>query len=174
MIETLLDLWGRPQSFCCVVIILQVSLNRGALCHCLLVSFHAVLRATCFLLQSLTSASILGDPGYMQFLLYAIMTKKWSSSLFKLSDSVIAGLHQLPCFIYSLSVLCFFGLYLKSFATLFCLPLLHAYVSSCAFLSKHAVFFSHPFFLLCFCPSSSCAPCFCSLCPLPLQTLAVL
>ena len=169
MTEISLDLWGRPQSFCCAVVILQVSLNRGALCHCWLVSFHTVLTATCFLLQSLTSISLLGDPGYMQFLLYAIRicmcrTKKFSSSLFKLSDSVIAGLHQLPCFIYSLSILCFFCLYLKSFATLFCLPL-------CAFLSKCVIFFSHNFFLLCLCPSLSC---FCSLCPLPLQMLAVL
>jgi len=90
MIETLLDLWGRPQSLCCAVIILQVSLNRRALCHCLLVSLHTVLTATCFLLLSLTSVSLLDDPRYMQFLPCAIRifmcwTKKLSSSLFKLT-----------------------------------------------------------------------------------------
>lgn len=163
MIETLLDLWGRLQSFCCAAFILQVALKRCTVS--LLVSLHTVLTATCSLLQSLTPVSLVGDVNCMWFLLYTIRicmcwTKKLSSSLFKLSDSVIAG------FIYSLSGLCFFCLYLKSFATLFCLPLMHTYVSSCALLFKLVIFFSHHFFS----PVSLCFFILCSLLLLPSST----
>lgn len=128
--------------------------------------------------SSLTSESIFGDPRYMQFILCAIricmcQTKKLSSSLFKLT-TVIASLRHFTRFSCILSILSFFCFYLKSFATLFCLPLTHTDVSSHTFLSKHIVLFSHPFFCLCLCSSLPCALCFCSLCPLPPQMLFVL
>lgn len=127
-VSQLLDLWGRPQSFCCAVIFLQLSLNRFAasvlaclLSHCL--CNHLLSPPVCYLSISLG----------------------WSQECARCFCSTLSGvhvpdpeivfavwavaLHQLTHFICSLSILVL--PYPKSSTALPCLPVITTYILLC-------------------------------------------